>query len=207
MFFTTFALAVMAQGAATRPGAFVPFSTKGDLAIVQDPSGNGDTRIYYQPSSGTITEYSVSGPFDVGRTVGTGPLSIVPATQALQGTPIEAVVLGPGYTEESRASYSTMLVGLTSFIQQVHFFFLSPTRVLSEYFWSSATSWRGGSACPQCVTNLGIQVSSANNALSATIDTVHNVIAVTFIDARNNGTLSEAVRRNGAWVVAPLPDY
>ncbi|KAG6854211.1 hypothetical protein C0991_009524 [Blastosporella zonata] len=101
--FITFALAVLAKGAVTAP---VPFTTKAEISIVQNPVGNSDTRIYYQPSSGTITEYSVSGPFDVGRTVGTGPLAIVPAAQALQGTPISAIVLGPGFTEESPISLS-----------------------------------------------------------------------------------------------------
>ncbi|KAG6907690.1 hypothetical protein DXG01_007793 [Tephrocybe rancida] len=182
----TFALALLAKAATTAPG-LVPFTTQAGVTIVQNTAGNGDTRIYYQPSSGTITEYSVSGPFDVGKTVGRGPVALVPASQALPATPISSVVLGPDWTEASPV--------------------LCLLRVLSEYYWSNPTNWRGGANCPECVTTLGVQVAPGNNALSATIDQVHNVIAVTFVDANNNGTLSEAVKRNGKWAVSPLPGY
>ncbi|KAF8060841.1 hypothetical protein FPV67DRAFT_1673676 [Lyophyllum atratum] len=180
--FLTFALATAMGGVLAVP-RIVPFDTKADIAIVQDPIGNGDSRIYYQPASGTITEYSLSGNFDNGKTKGTGPLAIVPAAQALQGTPIEAVVF-KGY-------------------QEVHFFFLSPDGILSEYYYSPKTSWRGGPNCAECVTALRIKVG--NRALSATVNPVDNVIAVAFVSAAAPNTLSEAIKRNGRWAVAGLP--
>lgn len=180
----TFALALSMGGAFAAPSV-VPFTTKSDIAIIQNPNGNGDSRIYYQPASGTITEYSLSGNFDTGKTKGTGPLAIVPAAQAFQGTPISAVVF-KDYVE-------------------VHVFFLSPQGILSEYYWSAATSWKGGPGCAECVTALGIRVNG--RALSATLNPIGNVIAVGFVSAAAPGTLTEVVKRNGKWVVAPLPGY
>lgn len=171
---------------AAAAAAAVPFSAKGGIAHVQDPAGSGDTRIYYQPTdTGIITEYSVSDVFDVGRTVGTGPLRLVPPAEALQGTPI-AAVLFPGYTE-------------------LHVFFISPTGILSEYYWKPG-GWHGGPNCADCITRLGIPVSAANkNSLFATFNASKNVLAVGFFLSPNPGTLSEAIRRGGRWIVAPLP--
>ncbi|KAG6910633.1 hypothetical protein DXG01_009142 [Tephrocybe rancida] len=178
--FITFALVLFAKGAPTAP-ASVPFSTQADFAIVINPVGDGDSRLYFQPESGTISEYSISGPFDTGFVYGDpSPLDIVPAAEALLGTSISA---------------------------GVHVFFLSPDWALSEYYWSPATSWKGGANCPECVTTLGAQVSQNITSLSTNIDQVNNIITVTFMDAdQENGTLNQAIRRNGTWSIAPLPD-
>ncbi|KAG6907227.1 hypothetical protein DXG01_009844 [Tephrocybe rancida] len=170
--FIAFALILFAIGAPTAP-ASVTFSTQADFALVMNPAGDGDSRLYSQPESGTISEYSITGPFDTGFIKGIpSPIDIVPAAEVLAGTSISAGILGPG-----------------------------------EYYWSSATSWKGGASCSECVTTLGVHVSKGIKSLSTSIDQVNNIITVTFMDAdQDNGTLNQAIRRNGTWSIAPLPE-
>ncbi|KAG6902016.1 hypothetical protein C0995_005664 [Termitomyces sp. Mi166 len=98
--FITFLIAVFVTGGVSTP-AIVPFYTQADVAIIQNPNGDGDTRVYYQPSSGTIAEYSLTGPFDVGNIFDKPGFVVVPATETHPGTPIAAAVLGPSFKEES----------------------------------------------------------------------------------------------------------
>ncbi|KAG6890671.1 hypothetical protein C0992_013343 [Termitomyces sp. T32_za158] len=93
-------LAVLAKGVMAQ-SAFPP-PAQGDISMIQNPSGNGDTRIYYQQSSGDILQLLVSGPFDVGGHVYAPWQIIVPSAEVLPGTPITTAVLGTNtWNEES----------------------------------------------------------------------------------------------------------
>ncbi|KAG6888021.1 hypothetical protein C0995_011063 [Termitomyces sp. Mi166 len=88
----------------------VPWSSQNGMAVIQNPSGNGATRIYYQPSSGELAQLGVSGPFDIGH-VDTNEVQfqIAPAAEVLSGTPIAAAVVGNNTWNEE-----TTIIGLTS---------------------------------------------------------------------------------------------
>ncbi|KAG5338246.1 hypothetical protein C0989_007884 [Termitomyces sp. Mn162] len=95
--FLTFLTALFVTGAVSTP-AVMPFVTQASVAIVQNPDGDGDSRIYSQPSSlGAIVEYaSTTIPFAIrDRRI------LVPANETHQATPIVATILGPSFKEES----------------------------------------------------------------------------------------------------------
>lgn len=61
---------------------------------------------------------------------------------------------------------------------QMHVFFLSTDRVLSEYRYSSPTGWRGGDACLWCITHSGFQVAEGSDVLYALESPTDNTIRV-----------------------------
>ncbi|KAG6812903.1 hypothetical protein H0H92_015455 [Tricholoma furcatifolium] len=180
-----------------------PFASIGDVSIVYAAAGN-DARMYFQPASGTanagtISEYAISGPFDTGRRFG-GFQGLVPASEVAQGSPVSATILTSltnGFQEvhESSSSFKTLVVNSSL---QIHVFFVSPAGILSEYFYD--TAWHGGAGCGSaCVTSLGFKVNSSTIAPTANQNANASFITVTFKDANNPGTLSQAIRRNGVW--------
>ncbi|KAG6888022.1 hypothetical protein C0995_011064 [Termitomyces sp. Mi166 len=105
-----FSLAVLAKSTMAQSPS-VSWSTQNGLAIIQNPSGNNDTRIYYQTNSGNITEIGVTGPFDVGHIFSTPPVQVAPAVEVLPGTPIAAAVLGTKvWNEESITIISALYI-------------------------------------------------------------------------------------------------
>ncbi|KAJ7892413.1 hypothetical protein B0H13DRAFT_1625594, partial [Mycena leptocephala] len=158
----------------------------GNVAAVQ--ATNGDTRLYSQNSNNTIQEIGVSSPFNGGGH-SFGPDSLVPGAEALGGTPIAAAIVnGTGF-------------------QEIHFFFVSPTNILSEYIWADA--WRGGPSCTDCITRSGFVVQPGNKVLYAVANDAAGspaTLRVGFVSAGAPGTISEAdFSPTKGWQVAQLP--
>lgn len=73
----------------------VPVSPAGNVAALQDPTGN--TRLYYQKADGSIWQIAMAGPFTTG--VGFSDVQLVPASEALLGTPIITTPAGKDLTD------------------------------------------------------------------------------------------------------------
>ncbi|KAJ7766085.1 hypothetical protein B0H16DRAFT_1882934 [Mycena metata] len=131
-------------------------------------------------SDGSIWETAVSNVFFKGGNVIRPDQLIVPASEALLGTPIAAV--HNAFTD-------------------VHVFFFSRNRVVSEYYWTSGTGWIGGGLCPatpaagrMCVTTSGF-VAATTQFLYAMENTASGAPAkmrVGFNSAGTPGGLTEA---------------
>ncbi|KAJ7499965.1 hypothetical protein FB451DRAFT_1016013 [Mycena latifolia] len=162
----------------------------GNVAAVQ--STTGDTRLYYQDASNAIRAAVVTGTFTVGRL--TSDVLVVPAAQALSGTPIAATA--PGDFHEVILSF-------------FHLFFVSRTFILSEYIWRSGTGWAGGPSCSDCVDAYRVAVQGGSRILYAMMNQTAAagtpaVVRVGFMSA--TGLLSEATYVGGRWSVGPLHD-
>ncbi|KAJ7576337.1 hypothetical protein C8J56DRAFT_1062053 [Mycena floridula] len=117
-----------------RKANVVAFTSVGSVGRIQITTGD-DTRIYHQNPDGSIWQVAVSGVFFQGQFEGQN--MIVPAGEALYGTPIAVTVSG-AYAD-------------------IHLFLLSPTLIFSEYMYTPALGkFIGASACrPQCITTNG----------------------------------------------------
>ncbi|KAG6807774.1 hypothetical protein H0H92_006429 [Tricholoma furcatifolium] len=161
----------------------------GEISLVH--ASNDAGRLYFQQAAGsnagTIAEYSLTGPFDTGHIFATGPVPqvIVPADEVAEGSPITATILTSNSTP----------------FQEVHVFFLSPSNILSEYYWLPIVGWSGGSSCGSaCVTSLNAHVDTSSDIIiTANQDINNDFLLVTFVDANNTGTLTQAIKRNGVW--------
>ncbi|KAJ7879815.1 hypothetical protein B0H13DRAFT_1541125, partial [Mycena leptocephala] len=119
----------------------------GNVAAVQVTTG--DTRIFFQDSTGGIVIGGVTAPFLSGGTnIGIGS-PVVPANEVLPYTPIVAITANTaGYTG-------------------IRIYFLSPENVLSEYTWTQAVGFSGGPSCTGCLTAQGIVVKNGSEVLYA----------------------------------------
>ncbi|KAJ7458238.1 hypothetical protein FB451DRAFT_1182980 [Mycena latifolia] len=159
----------------------VPIAPMGNVASVQVTTG--DTRIFYQDSTGAINIGGVTAPFLSGGK--TGPNTpLVPASQVLPNTPIAAITA-------NTATYTG-----------VRIYFFSRENVLSEYIWTPTTGWIGGPSCTNCVTAQGIVVQNGSEVLYAMANTAFNQFRVGFISAGQPATISEAENLGGGWGVA-----
>ncbi|KAJ7897725.1 hypothetical protein B0H14DRAFT_2676651 [Mycena olivaceomarginata] len=161
----------------------VPIAPLGNVAAVQITTG--DTRIYYQDSTGAIVQGVITGPFLSGgkATAPAGGVHI-PASEVLLYTPIVAITA-------NTATYTGVRV-----------YFLSPEHVLSEYIWAPATGFIGGPSCIKCLTTQGINVQNGSNVLYAMANTAFTQFRVGFVSAGQPTTVSEAENLGGGWGVA-----
>ncbi|KAJ6586320.1 hypothetical protein DFH09DRAFT_1143120 [Mycena vulgaris] len=161
-----------------------PLTLVGNVAAVQATDLGGDTRLYYQNQDNSIQETSISGPFTSGTFEGTQVL--IPANEVLPGTPIAAVTLNGNA------------------FQEIHVFFVSPSNILSEYWWNGQT-WFGGPSCgSDCITQNQFAVQPGSKLLYA-MSSTGGPHRVGFVSAGNPGTLTEADITPSGWQLAPLP--
>lgn len=76
--------------------AVVPLTPMAGVAAYQSLTGSGNTRLYYQDSTGQIIKYAMVGPFSTGHTLNGGFDPLVPADEVLPCTPIAATIIGDG---------------------------------------------------------------------------------------------------------------
>ncbi|KAJ7587588.1 hypothetical protein C8J56DRAFT_942163 [Mycena floridula] len=159
----------------------ISFTAFGSVSAVQLTTG--DTRIYHQKPDGSIWQVAVSGVFFQGKFASDG--MIVPAGEALLGTPIAATVNG-NYAD-------------------VHLFFLSPNLIVSEYMWTG-TAWIGAANCPQCITGIGFLAATSQflYAMENSVAGTPAKLRVGFNSAGTPGGLTEAAQVNGAWQLSIL---
>ncbi|KAJ7840848.1 hypothetical protein B0H14DRAFT_2784215 [Mycena olivaceomarginata] len=152
-----------------------PHRPSGNVAAAQITTG--DTRIYYQDSTGAIVQGVITAPFLSGGKA-TAPAGVlhIPASEVLLYTPIVAITA-------NTATYTGIRV-----------YFLSPEHVLSEYIWAPATGFIGGPSCIKCLTTQGIKVQNGSNVLYAMANTAFNQFRVGFV--------REAENLGGGWGVA-----
>ncbi|KAJ7728387.1 hypothetical protein B0H16DRAFT_1330984 [Mycena metata] len=160
----------------------------GDIVAIQ--AGNGDTRLFFQDSTGDILEWGVTGVFTTGHNEGSSVL--VPANEVLPHTPIVAITA-------NTAAYTA-----------VRLYFLSPDYILSEYIWpttiaTSRIGFMGGPSCTACLTAQGI-VASSSEVLYAMANAAFNQFRVGFISPGEPTTLSEAENLGSGWQVATYPN-
>ncbi|KAJ7736241.1 hypothetical protein DFH07DRAFT_698404, partial [Mycena maculata] len=118
----------------------------GNVAAVQITTG--DTRIYFQDSTGAINDGRVTSPLLSGGTY-TGNAPLIPASEVLPYTPIVAITA-------NTATYTGIRI-----------YFLSPENVLSEYIWAPTVGYIGGPSCTECLTAQGIVVENGSPVLYA----------------------------------------
>ncbi|KAJ7587579.1 hypothetical protein C8J56DRAFT_942139 [Mycena floridula] len=159
----------------------IPFAAFGSVAAIQ--LSTGDTRIHHQKPDGSIWQAAVSGVFFQGKFA--VDQMIVPAGEALLGTPIASTVNG-NYAD-------------------VHLFFFSPSLIVSEYMWTG-TEWIGASKCPQCITSIGFLAATSQflYAMENSITGAPAKLRVGFNSAGIPGGLTEAAQVNGVWQLAVM---
>ncbi|KAJ7576494.1 hypothetical protein C8J56DRAFT_973077 [Mycena floridula] len=161
----------------------ISFTPVGSVSAYQEPTVQ-TTIINYQKPDGSIWQYTVSGPLFKGTIL--QDFLVVPAGEALCGTPIAAV-----WTPNV----------------DVHLYFLSPSLIVSEYIYIYGSSgYIGGSACPQCITNNGF-LAASSQFLYAMEDSGAPVanLRVGFDSAGTPGGLTEASRTNAeGWSLSVL---
>ncbi|KAF7351995.1 hypothetical protein MVEN_01161700 [Mycena venus] len=159
----------------------VPVAPLGNVASVQNTQG--DTRLYFQDSTGAIVQGRVTKPFLSGGTyLGSAPL--IPASEVLPNTPIAAITA-------NTATYTAIRI-----------YFLSRENVLSEYMWTSTAGFTGGPTCTKCLTTQGIVVQNGSEVLYAMANTAFNQFRVGFISAGQPATISEVENLGSGWGVA-----
>ncbi|KAJ7508258.1 hypothetical protein B0H11DRAFT_21334 [Mycena galericulata] len=151
---------------------------------------SGDTRLFFQDSTGAILEWDESGLFTTGKNVGSSVL--VPANEVLPYSPIVAITA-------NTATYTG-----------VRLYFLSPDYILSEYIWpttiaTNTNGFMGGPSCTTCLTTQGI-VASSSEVLYAMTNTAFNQFRVGFISTGEPTTLSEAENLGAGWQVVTYPN-
>ncbi|KAJ6602678.1 hypothetical protein DFH09DRAFT_1354922 [Mycena vulgaris] len=179
-------------------GGTIPAPRKADVLVPISPVGaisaqqgnTGETRLYWQNADASITEVGVNGPLTTGiLDISTTP--VVPASEALLGTPIATVV-----DLDSSGS-----------ITEIRTYFFSPTWILSEYIQQPRQpANRGGPSCTDCITTLQFGVKPGSTALYALRDdAATGLIRVGFISAGAPTTISEAVfTTKGGWQLGQL---
>jgi len=167
---------------------FLPLTTLGNVGAAQTVSGL--TTIVWQEQNGNISAIAVSGPSTTGITNETSARVVVPAVDALLGTPIVSV-----------SSSSTPGTDFTDY----HFFFLSPDHILSEARWSPSTFWIFGGNCSDCVTHSGFVVEGDSILYAMELESTGGVrVGIISPDAPN--TVSEVNNLGGGWQIAGLPN-
>jgi len=175
---------------AERATNIVPLVPVGNMAAIQEPGGQ--SRLYYQKPDGSIWQYAVSASFDTGVVdVGFIDTQITPADEVQMGTLLAATQL--------RAP-------LEDNFPEIHIVYVSPANVLSETIWRNTTAFSSGSACPDCITNLGVVVQPGSKVLYAMLDQDTDNLRVGFVSAGAPGTISELDHDRGFWQIAALPD-
>ncbi|KAF7351997.1 hypothetical protein MVEN_01161900 [Mycena venus] len=159
----------------------VPVAPLGNVAAVQITTG--DTRVYFQDSTGGIVQGRVTEPFLSGGTY-TGSAPLIPASEVLPYTPIAAITA-------NTATYTGIRI-----------YFLSRENVLSEYIWTPTAGYSGGPNCTACLTTQGIVVQNGSEVLYAMANTAFNQFRVGFVSAGQPTTISEAENLGGGWGVA-----
>ena len=92
--------AVLATVAVTTAESdFVPLTPVGDIAAVQSVVQNEDTCLFYQQSDGAIYQRVVTGPFTDSTSTSPSVGPLVPADEAMFGTPIAACEIDSGSIE------------------------------------------------------------------------------------------------------------
>ncbi|KAJ7769978.1 hypothetical protein B0H16DRAFT_1715613 [Mycena metata] len=166
---------VIPRGVGPSPDS-IPESFVGNIAAIQATNDlTGDTRIYFQNADNSIEEIGVTGPFTSGRLFGQG--LHVPADEVQGNTLIAAVTIDGEH------------------FQEIHLFFVSPANILSEYIFDTATGWRGGASCTDCITVNAYAVEPGNRVLYAMGNSASGspaILRVGFVSAGAPTTLSEA---------------
>ncbi|KAJ7256735.1 hypothetical protein C8J57DRAFT_1517369 [Mycena rebaudengoi] len=150
-----------------------PVSFVSNVAAIQ--ASSGDTRIYYQNADNSIQAIAISGPFTTGALYIS--VVIVPTNQVQPNTLIAAAMRGDDFEE-------------------VHVFFISPLRILSEYIFTVTTNWRGGPNCTDCIDASQFVVQPGNRVLYAMENSAvggQKNLRVGFVSAGAPNTLTEAV--------------
>jgi hypothetical protein len=179
----------------------------GNVAAVQITTG--DTRIFFQDSTGAIIIGGVSAPFLSGGRNG-GNSVLVPAGEVLPHTPIVAITANTAtYTGVRRLSHHTHLA--IPDCPQVRLYFLSRSNVLSEYIYPATIAqntggFMGGASCTACLTMQGIVTSSTSPVLYAMANPAFNQFRVGFVSAGQPTTVSEAENLGAGWQVATFPN-
>ncbi|KAF7351998.1 hypothetical protein MVEN_01162000 [Mycena venus] len=156
----------------------VPIAHMGNVASVQITTG--DTRIFFQDSTGAITSGRITAPILGGGTY--APIrAFIPASEVLPNTPIVTITA-------NTATYTGIRV-----------YFFSPENVLSEYIWAPTTGFSGGPSCTKCLTAQGIVVQNGSEVLYAMVNTAFNQFRVGFVSAGQPATISEAENLGGGW--------
>ncbi|KAJ7235339.1 hypothetical protein C8J57DRAFT_1530769 [Mycena rebaudengoi] len=163
-----------------RTAQIVPVSATGSIGAIQDRM-TADSRFYFQASNNSITELAVSGPFNSPHTNNAPGFTLVPANEVLMGTAIAAILING----------------------DIHVYFFSPAKVLSEYVWVSFQGWNGGPSCTICVTRSGF--AAASTGLLYAIVNSAGQIKVGFVSAGVPGTIVEAgIKPGGSWALSSL---
>ncbi|KAJ7896831.1 hypothetical protein B0H13DRAFT_1884895 [Mycena leptocephala] len=150
-----------------------PIAPMGNVAAVQITTG--DTRIFFQDSTGAIIIGGVSAPFLSGGRNG-GNSVLVPAGEVLPHTPIIAITA-------NTATYTG-----------ARLYFLSRSNVLSEYIYPATIAqntggFMGGASCTACLTMQGIVTSSTSPVLYAMANPAFNQFRVGFVSAGQPTTI------------------
>ncbi|KAJ7769971.1 hypothetical protein B0H16DRAFT_1715607 [Mycena metata] len=166
--------AVIPRGVGPSPD-LIPVNFVGNIGAVQAIGGTpGDTRLYFQNADNSIQAVRVTGPFTTGRFFAQSPR--IPADEVQANTLIAVVTIGDDF-------------------QEVHIFFVSPANILSEYIFDTATGWRGGASCTDCITVNAYAVEPGNRVLYAMGNSASGspaILRVGFVSAGAPTTLSEA---------------
>jgi hypothetical protein len=180
----------------------------GNVAAVQATDLGGNTRIFYQNADNSIQLSATTGPFSVGTFRGTTVL--VPANEALCGTPIAATMLKGNAFQEVNTNSSLCSSRAAHWKSQMHIFFVSPNNILSEYIWENAAgSYRGGPSCGDCITVNNFVVEPGSQVLYVMGNIAAGspaLLRVGFVSADAPGTLTEAEYTAAkGWQLAELP--
>ncbi|KAJ7437004.1 hypothetical protein FB451DRAFT_1406535 [Mycena latifolia] len=159
----------------------VPIAPMGNVASVQVTTG--DTRIFYQDSTGAINIGGVTAPFLSGGAAKANT-PFIPAGEVLPYTPIAAITA-------NTATYTGIRI-----------YFFSRENVLSEYIWAPNVGFTGGPTCTKCLTAQGIVAQKGSEVLYAMANPAFNQFRVGFISAGQPATISEAENLGGGWGVA-----
>jgi len=167
-----------------------PIAPMGNVEAVQVTTG--DTRFFFQDSTGAIIIGGSSAPFISGGRNGGNSL-LVPANEVLPRTPIVAITA-------NTATYTGLRL-----------YFLSPTNVLSEYIYPATIAqntggFMGGPSCTACLTAQGLVATSNTQVLYAMANTAFNQFRVGFVSAGQPSTVSEAANLGSGWQVATFPN-
>ncbi|KAL0567191.1 hypothetical protein V5O48_014803 [Marasmius crinis-equi] len=168
----------------------VPVDPAGDVVMVQARTNKPSWVIYQDRAQGDIVAMRVSGPFSHGHLTKT--VTVVPANRVLPGTP-----LAVAHQHQDANDPGT-----------VQLFFFDGANVLSEARWTKERGWFHGTDCSVCVDQKKrYQAISQNKILYARASLNEHRKAgmrVGFQSVDYSGTIAEADRQGGNWVLAPL---
>ncbi|THU79721.1 hypothetical protein K435DRAFT_520523 [Dendrothele bispora CBS 962.96] len=188
--------AVLSAPATQAAQAAQAFAVAPIASIAGLEASNGDSRLFYQKSDGSIWTSCVSGHWDSGGKT-TCDFQVVPRTEALLNTALAAA----GDPD----------------LNEWHLYFFSPTSTVSEYIFQSSSisstnpsGIRGGASCTDCITAEAFNaVVAKNRALWAMFENDNGVnkLRVWFASAGQPNTITEAGKRGtDVWKQIGMPN-